>query len=146
MLTESEQFFAGTGRVLLVDDERALRRILQRGLARVGFEVIEAGNGRTALELLRQQHFDVVISDVQMPVMNGLELLEAVSMEHAAVPVVLMSGSLHVSGKDSALRLGAFDFLRKPFDIAELQQSALHAVQSGRARMPRLPLIGGACA
>jgi DNA-binding response OmpR family regulator len=90
----STDTIAERGRVLLVDDERMLRRVLRWGLARAGFEVVEADNGQAALELLSREHFDLVISDVQMPVMNGLALLQALSTARSEVPVLLISGSL----------------------------------------------------
>lgn len=128
-----------SGRVLLVDDERMLRRVLARALARAGFEVVEVDNGFAALELLRRERFDLVVSDVQMPVMDGLALLQALSVAESAVPVVLISGSLEVPGKEEAIRLGAFDFLRKPFDLTELRQIALRAVNSRRDEMSAAP-------
>jgi CheY-like chemotaxis protein len=127
------------GRVLLVDDERMLRRVIRRGLVRAGFEVVEADNGVAALELLARERFDLVVSDVHMPLMDGVELLEAVSTAQPAVPVVLISGSLEVQGKEEARRLGAFDFLKKPFALTELHQIALRAVSRLAEVMPPNP-------
>jgi DNA-binding NtrC family response regulator len=123
-------FAFGAGRVLVVDDEQVLRRVIRRGLVRAGFEVVEAENGAAALEQLRRERFDLVVSDVQMPVMDGVRLLEAMSAAHPTVPVVLISGSLEVQGKIEACHLGAFDFLKKPFALIELQQIARRAVKS----------------
>jgi DNA-binding NtrC family response regulator len=127
------------GRVLLVDDERMLRRVIRRGLVRAGFEVVEADNGVAALELLARERFDLVVSDVHMPLMDGVELLEALSTAQSAVPVVLISGSLEVQGKEDARRLGAFDFLKKPFALTELHQIALRAVSRLAEVMPPNP-------
>jgi DNA-binding NtrC family response regulator len=127
------------GRVLLVDDERMLRRVIRRGLVRAGFEVVEAENGVAALELLARERFDLVVSDVHMPLMDGVELLEALSTAQSAVPVVLISGSLEVQGKEEARRLGAFDFLKKPFALSELHQIALRAVSRLAEVMPPNP-------
>jgi DNA-binding NtrC family response regulator len=124
-----------SGRVLLVDDERTLRRVLARCLARAGFEVVEVDNGLAASELLSRERFDLVVSDVQMPGMDGIALLETLLVAESAVPVVLISGSLEIQGKEEAIRLGAFDFLRKPFDLSELRQIALRAVNNRREDM-----------
>lgn len=107
--------------------------MLVRGLERAGFEVIQADNGRDALYKLRQERFDAVVSDVRMPVMTGIELLEALGSEKLDVPVLLMSGSLEVADQQAAGRLGAVDFLRKPFPIAELQTRTLRAA-TGRIK------------
>jgi two-component system, NtrC family, response regulator AtoC len=116
------------GRVLLVDDEPELRRVLRRSLVRAGFEVVEAGHGRAALELARQSRFDVVISDVRMPCMGGLELLERLMLEEPELPVVLMSGSSEVASRQSAVDVGAFDYLSKPIGLVDIQVVALEAV------------------
>jgi two-component system response regulator AtoC len=120
-------------RVLLVDDERDVRRMLQRSMARMGFETTEAGDGQAALELLRHQDFDLVVSDVQMPGMTGIELLGALDREGLDVPVVLVSGSLEVPDAGAARDLGAFDFFRKPFSLEELRKAARRAAVSRRA-------------
>jgi DNA-binding NtrC family response regulator len=119
-------------RALVVDDEAHVRRMLQRGLARAGFVTAEVPHGQAALELLRRESFDLVISDVQMPVMNGPELLEALEREGLELPVLLISGSLEVPDVATARRLGAFDFFRKPFSVAELAHAAMRAAQSRR--------------
>jgi len=119
-------------RALLVDDEPLLRKVLARALSQVGFEVVEATNGQRALEHLEQGAFDLVVSDVRMPVMNGLELLEAVAARRPALPVVLMSGSDEVADRSSAIGLGAVDFLVKPFSTSELQRKALRVALSGQ--------------
>lgn len=120
------------GRVLLVDDEPELRRLLRRSLARAGFEVVEASHGRAALELARQSSFDVVISDVRMPCMGGLELLERLQLEEPALPVVLMSGSGELPNRQSAVDVGAFDYLPKPIELAHIQTVALAAIAQHR--------------
>lgn len=116
------------GRVLLVDDEPELRRLLRRSLVRAGFDVVEAVDGRAALEAARLAHFDVVISDVRMPRMGGLELLERLQLEEPDVPVVLMSGSSELPNRQSAVDVGAFDYLTKPIELGSIQAVALSAI------------------
>ncbi len=120
------------GRVLLVDDEPELRRLLRRSLSRAGFEVVEASHGRAALELARQSSFDVVISDVRMPCMGGLELLERLQLEEPSLPVVLMSGSDELRNQQTAFDVGAFDYLPKPIKLADIQSVALAAIARRR--------------
>jgi DNA-binding NtrC family response regulator len=120
------------GRVLLVDDEPELRRLLHRTLTRAGFDVVDAENGRVALEAARQERFDVVISDVRMPCMGGMELLERLQLEEPGLPVVLISGSLELTDRRGAVELGAFDFLAKPSQLADVQGVALRAVAAHR--------------
>ena len=122
------------GRVLLVDDEPELRRVLRRSLVRAGFEVVEAGHGRAALELARQSSFDVVISDVRMPCMGGMELLERLMLEEPGLPVVLMSGSDELGSRQNAFDVGAFDYLAKPIGLMDMQMVALEAVTLHRER------------
>ncbi len=93
-----------------------------------GFEVVEAPNGKVASDLALQRTFDLVVTDVHMPVMSGLELLQELAIWHPTLPVILMSGSLEVSAADAASLLGACHFLKKPFLMTELQHGAIRAV------------------
>lgn len=120
-------------RVLMVDDEpRVLagfrRALLGRGLE---CELREAGNGREALEVLRREPIDVVLSDVQMPGMDGLELLQAIRAETAweTVQVVIVTGLDARDQKARAIELGASDLLTKPVSTAELQARLRNALQ-----------------
>jgi DNA-binding NtrC family response regulator len=124
------------GRALLVDDEPELRRLLRRTLVRAGFEVVEAADGRAALEAARLAHFDVVISDVRMPRMGGLELLERLQLEEPGLPVVLISGSAEVLNRQSAVDVGAFDYLAKPIELGTLQSVALSALTFRHGQAP----------
>ena len=125
------------GRVLLVDDEPELRRTLRRALARYGFEVLEAENGRVALELMRQQPFDVIVSDVRMPEMDGLQLLQRALRDFPLVPVVLMSAATGSVDAEDLVEFGALEFLEKPVMLETLRRSAEAAVEVHRARVMR---------
>ena len=122
------------GRILLVDDQPELRRLYRRSLSTLGYEVAEACNGRAAIELARQAHFDVVISDVRMPDLSGVELLRELYDLDADLPVVLMSGGLDAEAEAAAARYGAFAFLMKPVPFERVQSSAAHAIELRRAR------------
>lgn len=117
-------------RALVVDDERSIRRLVHRCLARVDFEVLEAANGEAALELARGVDFDVVISDVQMPTMSGIELLARLRVEQPALPVVILSGHYRAVAGQCLAELGAFAVMKKPFSLEDVQRVALCAVNA----------------
>jgi DNA-binding NtrC family response regulator len=122
------------GRVLLVDDQPELRRLFRRSLHKAGYVVVEAWNGRVAVELAQQLIFDVVISDVHMPDMSGIELLQALRVLDADLPVVLTSGS---PGPHTPLELGeygAYAYLVKPVPFEIMRETARRAVELRRAR------------
>jgi len=122
------------GRVLLVDDQPELRRLFRRSLGRAGYIVVEACNGGVAVELVQRLHFDVVISDVQMPDMSGLELLEALTEQDPDLPVVLTSGSPNQVTPHEAGELGAFAYLVKPVSFETMRETASRAIDMRHAR------------
>lgn len=109
--------------VLLVDDEPSLRRLIGHWLSRVGFDVTYAENGQVAWQLIKKASFDVILSDIRMPVMTGLELLKLVRAHDPQVPVILMSGSGEIGSKAQAIENGAFDFRPKPVRLLDLEQA-----------------------
>lgn len=123
-------------KILVVDDEPALRRLVRRALSGVDFEVLEASNGVEALELCRSHHFSAVISDVRMPVMDGLDLLATLRRADPGLPVILMSGSDEIATRQAARDAGALDFLPKPFVLFDLSCRTQAAV-AARAHLPR---------
>ena len=124
---------------LLVDDEPVVRKVMRRALMRAGFEVTEASNGQAALDQARQSAFDLVVSDVRMPLMSGLDLLEQLSLHRPRLPVILISGSFEAAGVQRATALGAFDVLNKPFALQRLQNAALRALSRRNEGTPRSP-------
>ncbi len=125
---------AAPGRVLLVDDQPELRRLFQRTLTRAGHEVAVAENGRKAVELVAKNSFDVVISDVRMPDMGGIELLQALHSEDPDLPVLLVSGSPDLQTALKAVEYGAFEYLTKPVSLEKLGASAVRAIEQRRER------------
>ena len=118
------------GTVLVVDDEANMRRVLGALLKRRGYSVVDAADGEAALEVLAREKVNAVISDLKMPRMNGLELLEAARRRHARLPVILLTAYGTVGSAVEALKCGAFDFLTKPFDPEEVQQVVDKAVRT----------------
>jgi DNA-binding response OmpR family regulator len=110
-------------RVLITDDDGRLRQTLSDVLARAGHEVFTASTGRNALAVLGREAVDVIITDVYMPEMDGIELLLALRQTHTELPVVVISGGGtrgNVEVLDSLEMLGAACVLRKPFDFQHL--------------------------
>lgn len=130
-------------RVLMVDDEPLLRSLLSRALAHADFEVVEAASGPAALQLLRAAPFDLVISDVQMPLMTGIELLRELRHHQPQLPVVLISGVFELAPNQSPADLGAFAVLSKPFAFEELHEVALRALDSREVPLPSRTVSSG---
>lgn len=110
------------GLALIVDDEPNMRRVLAALLKKHGFASIDAADGEAALELLAENEVDVVVSDLKMPRMNGLELLEQARRRFPDVPLILITAHGTVGSAVEALKQGALDYLTKPFDPDEIGQ------------------------
>ena len=107
-------------RILLVEDEEQLRKIIKMNLEMEGFEVIATDNGRIALELTDQQHFDLMILDVMLPEVNGFQICEQVRLRNAKVGIIIVSAKDTSLDRITGLKLGADDYLTKPFNLEEL--------------------------
>jgi EAL domain-containing protein (putative c-di-GMP-specific phosphodiesterase class I) len=126
------------GRVLVVDDDPALARMYARALS-AGHEITIAMDGACAAELLARQGFDVIVSDVVMPGMDGLELLRHARQRDADVSVLLLSGTATDGDAARAAGSGALLYLAKPVDLGSLRQAVDYALQVRRAAKPRAP-------
>jgi two-component system response regulator FlrC len=123
------------GRILVVDDERSVRAFLAEVLVRSGHEVDQAGDGEEALALARSQAFQVVVTDLKMPKLDGLALLEALSREQPEVEVILLTAYGTVDNAVAAMKHGAFDYLQKPIGApAELRLVVERALERRRLR------------
>ncbi len=119
-------------RVLLVDDEPKLLKLLSSLFREHGFQAATAGNARDAEELLGRGVFDLLITDVRLPRRSGIDLLKAARDLHPDMQVIVISAYGTVSGAVEAMRLGAFDYLLKPFDMEGLLLVAQRALEAGR--------------
>src|SRR6184192_2503926 len=108
-------------RILIVDDEAAILRLLKEALTQWGYQVTGASSGAEALQALRGDMFDAVITDIRMPDMNGLELLKEIKRHDESVEVVVMTGYPTIASAVEALKEGAFDYLSKPLLLDELR-------------------------
>ena len=113
--------------LLIVDDDVELRETLVTRFARQNFAVQSAGNGEEALGLAQRRNFDVAIFDMMMPGMTGLELLEKFKASHPECEVILLTGQGTIETAVEAMKLGAFDFLQKPFALKDLEAVAAKA-------------------
>ncbi|MDF9816794.1 response regulator transcription factor, partial [Streptomyces sp. SPB162] len=125
---------AGRGRVLVVDDDAAIRRSLGRGLRLEGFHVTEADAGRAALAGVRDDPPDVVVLDISLPDISGIEVCRTLREDGDDIPVLMLSALDEVADRVAGLQAGGDDYLVKPFALDELVLR-LHALL--RRRPPR---------
>ena len=119
-------------RCLVVDDEAMLRRVLVRVLASAGYEAVEAGSGLEALDRLGRQAFDLVISDIHMPGMDGIQLLAQVRALYPEVGVVMITAVTDVQTAVACLNQGALDYVGKPFQVEEALARVRQALERRR--------------
>ncbi|MBJ6800585.1 sigma-54-dependent transcriptional regulator [Geomonas propionica] len=124
-----------TTRILAVDDEPVFRFLLERQLREIGYDVLTAADGLQALEILEREPMDLVLSDLVMPRMDGLQLIGSVRKLYPATPIIVITAHGSVESAVEAMRRGAYDYLEKPYDPEDLRitiQRALdyqHVVQ-----------------
>src|SRR5690242_4321941 len=121
----------GKQQILVVDDEANLRRVLCAQLSRDGYEVHAAEDGEQAVEFIREHHVDLVISDLRMPKMGGMDLLRWAQTEEPKLPVMILTAHGTVDTAVEALKIGAVDFISKPFDQEEVRRLVRKALQVG---------------
>jgi signal transduction histidine kinase/DNA-binding response OmpR family regulator len=118
--------------ILVVDDERDMRLLLRYQLEQEGYSITEASDGQAALRLLQESAPGVIITDVRMPFMSGVELLREVKQLHPATEVIVATGYAEVETAIECMRAGAFDLVRKPFDIHEMYSCVSRALDRHR--------------
>jgi len=123
-----------SGRILVADDDRSMCELLQAGLARRGFEVTWRTDAAEALAVMSEGDFDAIVTDLNMPGTNGLELCERVTANRPDVPVVVITAFGSLDTAVAAIRAGAYDFITKPFEMDVLRLTLNRAVQHHRLR------------
>src|SRR5580698_7728563 len=123
MLPEKKQ-------VLIVDDEPNLRKILSAQLSRDGYDVLTAEDGEQGLALLKEHHIDLVVTDLKMPKVDGMTLLRKAHEEDPDLPIVMITAHGTIDTAVEALKIGAFDYLTKPFDKDEVRQIVAKALKT----------------
>ena len=120
--------------ILVVDDDLAHRTMLRTLLASWGYEVSEADDGRAAIEAVHGQPFDLVLMDIRMIHVSGIEALEEIKAFNPAIPVILMTAYASVETAVEALKKGAYDYLTKPLDFDELKLAIARAMEHSRLK------------
>ncbi len=126
--------------ILLIDDDTSLLRVTEYNLSEAGFTVLAAASGKEGLDLFKKHKVDVVVSDIQLGDMDGLEVLENIKKEQVEVPVIIITAFASIELAVRAMHLGAFTFIAKPFDRDALRLSCNKALEmhSLRRRTRRL--------
>jgi len=119
-------------KILIVDDDEGLIHFLRRFFAKEGYDVRDCGNGQAALELIAEEPFDLILLDYKMPGLNGLDTLREVRRSQVKTPVIIMTAYGTTDTAIEAMKLGAYDYLPKPFDRQELQRIAADALEVNR--------------
>lgn len=128
-------------RVLIVDDEPPIRRFLRTALAAQDYRVEEAGDGEAALDFLKRNPVDLVVLDLGLPGMDGLEVVRRLRDSGSTVPIVILSSRDDEAGKVVALDLGADDYVAKPFGVEELSARIRAALRHKLQREGEKPLF-----
>jgi len=122
----------GVTNILVVDDELKMRRVLQIALEEEGYSVGEAKSGEEAIKALGQTAFHLVIADMKMPVMDGMELLRRIRKLDEKLPVIIMTAYGTVATAVEAMKQGAYDYILKPFDVEEMKLIVSRAIDVER--------------
>jgi DNA-binding NtrC family response regulator len=120
--------------LLFVDDEESLRRPTAERLAEKGFDVVEAGSGEQALELLDRFAFDILVTDLRLPGMDGTQVIDAARQRYPAIVAIVITGYGTVRDAVEAIKKGAWDFITKPFHFDELMHVIQTSLERGRLR------------
>ncbi len=107
--------------ILIVEDEAKMRRLLELNLGEDGFTTLSAGDAETGLKLLRENSIDLVLTDLKLPGINGLEFLQSIKHQNAALPVVVMTAFGSVETAVESMKAGASDYVLKPFSLTEMR-------------------------
>lgn len=107
-------------RILLVEDEISIQKVIQMNLELENYEVVVSANGKQALELAKNQYFDLIILDVMLPEVNGFEICEQVRLNNKDIGIIIVSAKDTSEDRVQGLKMGADDYLVKPFNLEEL--------------------------
>jgi DNA-binding NtrC family response regulator len=121
------------GKILAIDDEKNIRHLIQNEFALEGFNVTTAGSGEEGLRLFDQDHFDMVFLDLKLPEMDGLETLRRLKQKSSSTEVIMITGHGEVASAVTSMKLGARDYVTKPFKLDELLTLARQTLQDKSA-------------
>ena len=128
--------------VLLIEDEESIRRVMYRILKEENhqYEITEAVDGKQGLDLLFKRQFDLVLCDIKMPKMDGIEVLKKANDKMLNIPFIMLTGHGNVETAVEAMKLGAYDFISKPPDLNRLLNSVRHALENKSLRSENIKL------
>lgn len=132
---------SGTAHILVVDDESAIRYSITKTLQRVGYQVESAASGEEALQMMGQQRYDVVLTDIRMPGISGVELLGEVKTQAPDAIVILLTGYASLDTAVESLRLGAHDYLIKPSSSQDIRDSVARGIERAQNLKRRRSLL-----
>src|SRR5256884_705495 len=127
-------------RILVVDDERSMRELLAIVLRREGYEVVLAENGRAAVDLLEREPIDLLISDIKMPDLSGVDVLRAAKRVDQDILGIMITAFASTESAVEAMRLGACDYLSKPFDVDLLRMKVREKIENRQLRQENVLL------
>ena len=122
----------GKGRILVIDDEDIVRTSCSRALVPAGYEVKAAKNGLEGLKMISDEKFDLVLTDLKMPDMDGIEVLKRIKEEWPEIEVIIITGYQTVDTAVKSIKLGAFDYIEKPFTPDALVAAVAKALNRKR--------------
>lgn len=120
MLGNMLQKETNTMRILLVEDEEQIRKLIKMNLELEGYEVVSVDNGRKAIDIIEGQHFDLMILDVMLPEVDGFQICQKVRLNNTKVGIIIVSAKDTSQDRINGLKYGADDYLTKPFNLEEL--------------------------
>ncbi len=120
------------GRILVIDDDKSARLLLERVLSRAGHTVTLVDNGEQGLQLLSQHQYDLIITDKNLPGLDGLEVLRLARQSHPKLQAIVITGFPTPETKTSARDLGVFSYVTKPFGILDILGTCDGAIQAAR--------------
>ena len=121
------------GKILVVDDEASLRLLLSNELSRMGYTVEAVADGETALNRLRDEFFHVVLLDIVMPRINGIDVLRAIKQDAIPSEVIILTGNATLESAIESMKLGAYEYVRKPYSLNELLIHIERAIEHQRS-------------
>ena len=121
-------------RILVIDDEPSIRELLKDFFTGKGFEVVTSHDGETALNLLKENKFDLLLLDLMMPGMNGMDVLREIASENLTIPSIMITAYASVSTAVEAMKLGAFDYITKPFVLEDVYLKVSRALDVSKLK------------
>lgn len=117
-------------KILVIDDEEILRHCLDDILSDAGFKVQTASSGEEGLQLFEEEFFEIILLDIKMPGMSGIEVLKAIKKINPETKVIIITGYASVNTAVESMKLGASDYLTKPFDMNQIKESVYQLVET----------------